>query len=113
MAEDGYAGCEVRVTPTRTEVIIRATRPRQVVGDQGRRVREITALVQKRFKYQQGQIILFAEKVWSIHFEHFIIKNTNTNKNNANMRDITNRFVIKDYQHWLKHKQLNLNYYKD
>jgi len=63
LAEDGYAGCEVRVTPTRTEVIIRATRPRQVVGEQGRRVREITALVQKRFKYQKGQIILFAEKI--------------------------------------------------
>lgn len=63
LAEDGYAGCEVRVTPTRTEVIIRATRPRQVVGDQGKRVREITALVQKRFKYQKGQIILFAEKI--------------------------------------------------
>jgi len=63
LAEDGYAGCEVRVTPTRTEVIIRATRPRQVVGEQGRRVREITALVQKRFRFQKGQIILFAEKI--------------------------------------------------
>jgi len=63
LAEDGYAGCEVRVTPTRTEVIIRATRPQQVVGDHGRRIREITALVQKRFKYQTGQIILFAEKI--------------------------------------------------
>jgi len=63
LAEDGYAGCEVRVTPTRTEVIIRATRPRQVVGEQGRRVREITALVQKRFQFQKGQIILFAEKI--------------------------------------------------
>jgi len=63
LAEDGYAGCEVRVTPTRTEVIIRATRPQQVVGDHGRRIREITALVQKRFKYMSGQIILFAEKI--------------------------------------------------
>merc|ERR1719251_341060 len=63
LAEDGYSGCEVRVTPTRTEVIIRATRPRQVVGEQGRRVREITALVQKRFQFQKGQIILFAEKI--------------------------------------------------
>lgn len=72
LAEDGYAGCEVRVTPTRTEVIIRATRPRQVVGDSGRRVREITALVQKRFRFQKGQIILFAEKVRSQkHFMRF------------------------------------------
>jgi len=49
--------------PPPQQVIIRATRPRQVVGEQGRRVREITALVQKRFKYQKGQIILFAEKI--------------------------------------------------
>ena len=108
MAEDGYAGCEVRVTPTRTEVIIRATRPRQVVGDQGRRVREITALVQKRFKYQKGQIILFAEKVFN-----FNIYQLTHIRINYYFVLIINRFETKDYQHWHKHKQLNLDYYKD
>lgn len=32
LAEDGYAGVEVRVTPMRTEIIIRATRTQKVLG---------------------------------------------------------------------------------
>lgn len=32
LAEDGYAGVEVRVTPMRTEIIIRATRTQNVLG---------------------------------------------------------------------------------
>merc|ERR1719169_45735 len=43
LAEDGYAGVEVRVTPIRTEIIIRATRTREVLGEKGRRIRELTA----------------------------------------------------------------------
>jgi len=63
LAEDGYAGVEVRVTPTRTEVIIRATRTQNVLGEKGRRIRELTSLVQKRFNFDQGTVELFAEKV--------------------------------------------------
>ena len=33
LAEDGYSGVEVRVTPMRTEIIIRATRTQNVLGD--------------------------------------------------------------------------------
>ena len=32
LAEDGYAGVDVRVTPLRTEIIIKATRTQQVLG---------------------------------------------------------------------------------
>ncbi|CAM9447074.1 unnamed protein product, partial [Laminaria digitata] len=32
LAEEGYAGVEVRVTPLRTEIIISATRPQNVLG---------------------------------------------------------------------------------
>ncbi|KAG0470992.1 hypothetical protein HPP92_015538 [Vanilla planifolia] len=32
LAEDGYSGLEVRVTPVRTEIIIRATRNQDVIG---------------------------------------------------------------------------------
>ena len=39
--EDGYAGVEVRVTPARTEIIIRTNRTKQVLGDKGRRIREM------------------------------------------------------------------------
>jgi small subunit ribosomal protein S3e len=63
LAEDGYSGVEVRVTPTRTEIIILATRTQQVLGEKGRRIRELTALVQKRFNFQKDSVELYAEKV--------------------------------------------------
>merc|ERR1711871_1628418 len=46
LAEDGYSGVEVRQTPARHEIIIRATRTQNVLGEKGRRIRELTAVVQ-------------------------------------------------------------------
>jgi len=63
LAEDGYAGVEVRVTPIRTEIIIRATRTRDVLGEKGRRIRELTAVVQKRYNFPENSVELFAERV--------------------------------------------------
>merc|ERR1712038_212286 len=63
LAEDGYSGVEVRVTPNRTEIIILATRTQSVLGEKGRRIRELTAMVQKRFKFPDGACELYAEKV--------------------------------------------------
>lgn len=63
LAEDGYSGVEVRVTPARTEIIIMATKTQQVLGEKGRRIRELTAMVQKRFGFEQGRVELYAEKV--------------------------------------------------
>ncbi|CAL5219984.1 g1922 [Coccomyxa viridis] len=63
LAEHGYSGVEVRVTPMRTEIIIRATRTQNVLGVKGRRIRELTSVVQKRFKFPDGSVELYAEKV--------------------------------------------------
>ena len=63
LAEDGYSGVEVRVTPTRTEIIILATRTQNVLGEKGRRIRELTSVVQKRFNFPEGTVELYAEKV--------------------------------------------------
>lgn len=122
LAEDGYSGVEVRRTSTRTEIIIRATRPLKVLGmfagsvgrlcvlygpqdtnssmyaafvdqsrfitailtdgghnvvihgrcvvmriccagEKSRRIRELTSIVQKRFKFADGAVELYAEKV--------------------------------------------------
>merc|ERR1719254_226038 len=63
LGEDGYAGVEIRVTPIRTEIIVRATRTREVLGDKGRRIRELTSLVQKRFQFPENSVELFAERV--------------------------------------------------
>eukprot|EP00438_Fugacium_kawagutii_P023822 Skav220111 [mRNA] locus=scaffold1727:111726:116236:+ [translate_table: standard] len=67
---------QVRVTPIRTEIIIRATRrlcqlirlgvTREVLGEKGRRIRELTALVQKRFGFPENSVELFAERVESL-----------------------------------------------
>jgi len=63
LAEEGYSGVEVRVTPTRTEIIIRATRTKNVLGDKGRRIRELTSVVSKRFNFREGTVELYAERV--------------------------------------------------
>jgi ribosomal protein uS3 len=63
LAEDGYSGVEVRVTPMRTEIIIKATRTQNVLGDKGRRIRELTSVVQKRFNFPAESVELYAEKV--------------------------------------------------
>ena len=63
LAEDGYSGVEVRVTPARIEIILRATRTQNVLGEKGRRIRELTSAVQKRFRLPEGSVELYAEKV--------------------------------------------------
>ncbi|XP_046665771.1 40S ribosomal protein S3-A-like [Homalodisca vitripennis] len=63
LAEDGYSGVEVRVTPTKTEIIIMATRTQNVLGEKGRRIRELTSVVQKRFGFPPDSVELYAEKV--------------------------------------------------
>uniref|UniRef100_A0A2K6AKJ9 KH type-2 domain-containing protein n=1 Tax=Mandrillus leucophaeus TaxID=9568 RepID=A0A2K6AKJ9_MANLE len=50
LAEDDYSGVEVRVTPTRTEIIILATRTQNVLGEKGRWIQELT----KRFGFPEG-----------------------------------------------------------
>lgn len=61
--QDGYSGVEVRVTPQRTEIIIRATRTKEVLGDKGRRIKELTSVVQKRFNFPDNGVELYAERV--------------------------------------------------
>merc|ERR1711879_1105674 len=62
LAEDGYPGVIVRKSKT-CEVIIIATRPSQVLGEKTRRIRELTAIVNKRWGHEQGQIDLYVERV--------------------------------------------------
>lgn len=63
LGADGFAGVSHVVTPTRTEIIVRATKTQEVLGENGRRIRELTSLVQKRFKYDEGKVQLFVERV--------------------------------------------------
>jgi small subunit ribosomal protein S3e len=63
LSEDGYAGLEVRVTSGGTQIIIKATRTQDVLGEKGQRIRELTSVVQKRFNFAEGAVQIFAERV--------------------------------------------------
>ncbi len=43
--------------------VIRATHTQEVLGEQGRRIRELTSLIQKRFKFPENSVSLYAAKV--------------------------------------------------
>jgi len=63
LSEDGYAGVELRQTPIRYEAIIRSTRPKNILGDKGRRIRTLQQVVTKRFNFPEGVVELFVERV--------------------------------------------------
>ncbi|CAK9293402.1 unnamed protein product [Gordionus sp. m RMFG-2023] len=65
LAEDGYSGIEIRSSLKKTEIIISATRTQNVLGEKGKRIRELTSVIQKRFNFPEGSIELYAEKVAS------------------------------------------------
>uniref|UniRef100_A0A2I3HRI2 KH type-2 domain-containing protein n=1 Tax=Nomascus leucogenys TaxID=61853 RepID=A0A2I3HRI2_NOMLE len=69
LAEYGYSGVEVRVTPTRTEIIILATRTQTILDEKGRRIRELTAIVQKRFGFPEGSVELYG-LLWCAAVHH-------------------------------------------
>merc|ERR1712233_138092 len=62
LAEDGYSGVEVRTAPNKTQIIIKATRTKNVLGEKGRRIQELTAVIEKRFNFKPDQLNLFAER---------------------------------------------------
>jgi small subunit ribosomal protein S3e len=65
LGDEGFAGVEHRVTPTCTEIVIRAAKSTEVLGEKGRRIRELTSAIQKRFKFSEGGVKLFVERLAS------------------------------------------------
>jgi small subunit ribosomal protein S3e len=65
LSDAGYAGVEIRNAPMKTEIIIRASRTQEVLGDKGRRIKELTAAIQKRFGFDENAVELYAERVAS------------------------------------------------
>lgn len=63
LSEDGYAGCEVRATPSGTQIIVRASNPKNVLGEKGVRLRELIAIVEKRFNHPEGTVSMFVERM--------------------------------------------------
>ncbi|XP_049848388.1 uncharacterized protein LOC126314455 [Schistocerca gregaria] len=60
--DEGYAGVEVRSCHQRLQIIIHANQTREVLGEKGRRIRELTLAIKKRFKLPTTPE-LFANKI--------------------------------------------------
>ncbi|MCO5607649.1 hypothetical protein L7F22_061847 [Adiantum nelumboides] len=63
LAKDGYSCVEVRETPMRTEIVMGATSTYTVLGERGKRIKELTCLVQKRFNFADGTLKLYVAKI--------------------------------------------------
>ncbi|KAI0978045.1 hypothetical protein GJ496_001496 [Pomphorhynchus laevis] len=62
-AEDGFSGIEIRNNPSNYQIFIKATKTQQVVGEKGRRIRELSSVISKRFNLTPDKIVLVASKV--------------------------------------------------
>ena len=63
LSADGYSGVEIRKNGQKFQIIVRATRPNNVIGEQGRRIHELTNLLIARFGFTKDKIELYVEKV--------------------------------------------------
>ncbi len=52
----GYGGVEIRKMPTRTEVVIHASRPGVVIGRRGSKIRELTDILEHDFGVRNVQV---------------------------------------------------------
>jgi small subunit ribosomal protein S3e len=58
LKEAGYAGIEIRVFAQKTEIRINAAKLSDVVGPNGQKIRELTKLIEQRFRYPAGGVDL-------------------------------------------------------
>jgi small subunit ribosomal protein S3e len=48
---EGYAGIEVRATSMSTEIRVKATKTKEILEKQARKVRELKSLIEKRYNF--------------------------------------------------------------
>lgn len=63
LCENGYSGCDVRKTLLTTEIVLRATSTRDIIGADRKRINELTSLVCQRFQLDQKTVQLYVEAV--------------------------------------------------
>ena len=57
IAAEGYSGLDIRVTNQFTEIRIRTTKAKEVIGEKSVRLNALTALLAKRFGYDESHKI--------------------------------------------------------
>ena len=53
LGQEGYAGIEVRATSTSTEIRVKATKTKEILEKQARKVRELKSFIEKRYNFNQ------------------------------------------------------------
>nr|UXY87413.1 40S ribosomal protein S3 [Cryptomonas sp.] len=63
LVEEGYSDVEIRKNTLKTEIILKITRTQAVIGIKGKRIREITMLIKKRFNFGEHILEVYIEKI--------------------------------------------------
>ncbi|AEA39026.1 40S ribosomal protein S3 (nucleomorph) [Cryptomonas paramecium] len=63
LREEGYSGMELKKSSIKTELILKTVRTKQMIISGGKRIREITLLVKKRFGLEDSNLNIYVEKV--------------------------------------------------
>ena len=63
LTEEGYGGCEVRKTPSRTEIIIKASSSDKFVKNDGRRLQELRFMIMKRWHIREDQLEILIDRI--------------------------------------------------
>lgn len=62
LSQDGYMGVQIRTAGTKIEIIIVATRTRQVLGEKGRRMLELKNLVASRYGIPDSMLAIYVDR---------------------------------------------------
>jgi small subunit ribosomal protein S3e len=63
LSEEGFSNVELRKNPLKIEMILKTTRTQALIGLKGRRIREITLLIKKRFEFGDHKLDIYVEKI--------------------------------------------------
>jgi ribosomal protein uS3 len=63
LAADGYGGCEVRVTPSRTEIVVKVSNTQIFVENQGHRLQELRLMILKRWNIKNEQLEILVDRI--------------------------------------------------
>jgi small subunit ribosomal protein S3e len=63
LSNDGYSEVILKKTPLKTEMILKTTRTQSIIGLKGKRIREITLLIKKRFDFGENKLDIYVEKI--------------------------------------------------
>lgn len=63
LLDQGYSNVDVRKNPLKVEIVLKMTQTFAILGSRGKRIREITSMIQKRFRFQENKLKLSIEKV--------------------------------------------------